>query len=90
MEALFSLYKDRGLTILAVNSGQPAESIKASVDRIGITYSVVPDRDGKIARTYGVTAIPQTFFLDKNGLIRYKIFGEASEDQLKQIVLKLL
>jgi alkyl hydroperoxide reductase subunit AhpC len=55
-----------------------------------ITYTVALDRDGKVSRKYQVSALPRTFFLDRNGVVRYNLFGEANEALLKQLVDKLL
>jgi hypothetical protein len=51
---------------------------------------VALDRDGKVSRKYQVSALPRTFFLDRNGVVRYNLFGEANEALLKQLVDKLL
>jgi thiol-disulfide isomerase/thioredoxin len=90
MESLYSAHKDKGLSIIAVNVGQEREAVEASIRNMKITYTVALDRDGKASRKYQVSALPRTFFLDRNGVVRYNLFGEANEALLKQLVDKLL
>jgi cytochrome c biogenesis protein CcmG, thiol:disulfide interchange protein DsbE len=90
MQSLYSSYKDAEFTIVAVDVGQPTEAVKRSVRESKITYTVVLDQDAKVSKKYGVTGLPQTIFLDRDGIIRYKLFGEANEELLGQLVKKLL
>jgi thiol-disulfide isomerase/thioredoxin len=57
--------------------------------RYGISYPVVIDLDGSIGNAWGVTGIPTTFFIDKNGNVRDSIVGSSTqaqfEDKLKSI-----
>jgi cytochrome c biogenesis protein CcmG/thiol:disulfide interchange protein DsbE len=59
------------------------------VNKYGITYPVVMDLDGSIGNAWGVTGIPATFFIDKNGAVRASIVGASTqaqfEDKLKSI-----
>lgn len=36
------------------------------------------DRDGKAAASYGLTGVPETFIIDKKGILRKKIIGPAN------------
>jgi len=59
------------------------------VAKYGITYPVVMDLDGAIGSAWGVTGIPATFFIDKNGTVQKSIVGASTqaqfEDYLKSI-----
>jgi peroxiredoxin len=90
MESLYATHKDKGLTIIAVNVGQEPEAVKAAIRKLTITYTVALDQDGKVSRKYQVSALPRTFFIDRNGVVRYNLFGEANEELLTQLVHKLL
>jgi cytochrome c biogenesis protein CcmG/thiol:disulfide interchange protein DsbE len=72
-------YKDKpedGLAWLAGN-GDP------------YTTSVV-DLDGRVGIDWGVYGVPETFVVDKAGVIRYKQIGPITEDALKRKILPLL
>ncbi len=90
LESLYRQYRQQGLVIYAVNVGQGADAAKAFVDRVRISYPVLLDREGRTAKQYGVLGLPRTFFLDRKGLIKYKLLGEASEDMLRKLVQNTL
>jgi cytochrome c biogenesis protein CcmG, thiol:disulfide interchange protein DsbE len=58
--------------------GQVAEFIKNR----GFEYRILLDRNGKVGQNYKVTYFPSTFFIDQNGMIRFRHFGSISEEQL--------
>lgn len=53
------------------------------------TTSIV-DRDGRVGIDYGVYGVPETFVVDKAGVIRYKQIGPLSIEALQQKVLPLV
>ena len=48
------------------------------------------DEAGKTGIDYGVYGVPETFVLDKQGLIRYKHIGPINDEQLKTIILPIV
>jgi cytochrome c biogenesis protein CcmG, thiol:disulfide interchange protein DsbE len=56
------------------------------------TLSIV-DADGRVGIDYGVYGVPETFVMDKRGVIRYKHIGPVSEkawlDKIKPLLTKL-
>ncbi|MCU0840634.1 MAG: TlpA family protein disulfide reductase [Thiobacillaceae bacterium] len=67
----------QGLEILAVNVAQDADTVRRFITPLGIAYPVLLDPDGAIVRSYGVRALPVTWLLDRRGVVRGKIAGEA-------------
>jgi hypothetical protein len=66
---------DRAPIIIAVNVGEPAEVI-ADVRRThGLTFSLVPDSKGLIARQFGVQCWPTTISIDPNGIVEHIQLG---------------
>lgn len=45
------------------------------------------DLDGRIGIDYGVYGVPETFLIDKAGIIRYKQIGPLTPDALTKIIL---
>jgi peroxiredoxin len=43
----------------------------------GATWPTIPDKDGSIAAAYRVVAPPQTYFIDKDGIIRAIQVGQV-------------
>jgi len=50
----------------------------------------VSDLDGKVGIDYGVYGAPETFVIDKSGIIRYKQIGPITPEALEQTILPLL
>ncbi|HIF50999.1 MAG TPA: DsbE family thiol:disulfide interchange protein [Thiotrichaceae bacterium] len=48
------------------------------------------DESGSIGIDYGVYGVPETFILDKDGIIRYKHIGPIDKQQLDTIILPLV
>ncbi len=48
------------------------------------------DFDGKVGIDYGVYGAPETFVIDKQGIIRYKHIGPISPEDVEKIFLPLL
>jgi cytochrome c biogenesis protein CcmG/thiol:disulfide interchange protein DsbE len=48
------------------------------------------DFDGRIGIDYGVYGVPETFLIDKNGIIRYKRIGVVTPEILRDKILPLV
>lgn len=48
------------------------------------------DYDGRIGIDYGVYGVPETFLIDKNGVIRYKRIGVVTPEILRDKILPLV
>jgi cytochrome c biogenesis protein CcmG/thiol:disulfide interchange protein DsbE len=48
------------------------------------------DRDGRVGIDYGVYGVPETFVIDKSGIIRYKQIGPLTPEALKEKILPLV
>ena len=78
------LWEERGpdgpddLVILAVNLS-PTDTRAAAtafVEEYGLTFPIMFDTQrGEVARRYGVEALPATFFIDRNGIVRTTALG---------------
>ena len=51
---------------------------------------VITDTDGKIGIDYGVYGVPETYLIDKQGIIRYKHIGPLTPDILLTKIVPLL
>ena len=53
------------------------------------TLSAV-DIDGRVGIDYGVYGVPETFIIDKNGVIRHKQIGPVTAEALQKTILPLI
>ena len=86
LEPVYRAYEDKGLRIFAVNVRQDRETAAAFVEPLGISYEVLLDRDGSVARAYGVTGLPTTFIVDRRGRLVARILGESTAEVFEQLI----
>lgn len=53
-------------------------------------FAVLDDREGRLALDWGVVAAPETFVIDRNGVVRHKHVGPLTESAVKNTLLPLL
>ncbi|MGZ8214683.1 MAG: TlpA family protein disulfide reductase, partial [Methylosarcina sp.] len=49
-----------------------------------LTYPLLTDPYGMVAKRFGVIALPTTFIFDEKGILRDKITGEAGIDEFEK------
>lgn len=90
IEAVWKDDREKGLLVLAVNAGQKRDSVAAFAGELNLTYPVLVDEESKIARQYGVTGLPATFVIDRQGRLRAKILGAMDKAAFQKAVEDLL
>lgn len=61
------------------------------LERMGNPYSLSAfDVDGHVGIDYGVYGVPETFVIDKQGVIRYKQIGPITPESLERTILPLV
>jgi len=64
-----------GLVILGVDQGEPLDAITQFGHEYGLTYPLLADYQLAVNRQYGVTSLPDSYFIDASGTIRYTVNG---------------
>jgi peroxiredoxin len=90
IEPVFLQYRDQGLAVLALNVRQDRATASDFVETLGISYDILLDADGVVARSYGVSALPTTFFVDRSGKLVTRILGESTPEVFEKIVRDML
>jgi cytochrome c biogenesis protein CcmG, thiol:disulfide interchange protein DsbE len=80
LERAWREHRDEGLVVLGVNFNDARSAARAFMDETGMTYPVVVDRDGEVVVDYGLTGVPETFFVDRRGrLVGTHIAGPVDD-----------
>ena len=90
IEPIYQELRDQGLRVLAVNVRQDRDTAARFIARLGISYSVLLDKDGALARQYGVTGLPTTYIIDRSGRLHTRILGGAPPQLLDKLVREML
>ena len=96
IEHFHRVYGKRGLKIVSVLEDEhDAEAkLQAFAMRTGISFPVLFDRTGKVAREYQSYGVPETFFIDENGIVLKRITGaidwngKANKEYVESILKK--
>jgi len=73
-----------------VNVGQQKDVAEAFVTKLKLSYPILLDTNSAISKRYGVKAVPFTFIIDRKGIIRKRILGEAGNETIEKIIQDLL
>jgi cytochrome c biogenesis protein CcmG/thiol:disulfide interchange protein DsbE len=77
--------------VLGFNYKDRPQAAAQWLDRHGDPYSqVVVDLDGRIGLDYGVYGVPETFLIDRAGIIRYKKIGPLTQADVVEDILPLI
>ncbi len=75
LEKTWDEYRDKGVVFLGINVLDEEKNAKDFLHSFEISYVNLRDSSGEIASYYGVTALPATFFIDKEGKILRRNYG---------------
>jgi peroxiredoxin len=70
------------LVILLVDLEETAAVARRFADDMGMTHPVLLDRNGQVGRMYHIFAIPASFFIDVDGVLRAMLVEELTPDYL--------
>ncbi len=88
---LNQLAKQQATIIVGLNYKDDPEAAKKWLSSLGNPYNdSVMDADGRIGIDWGVYGVPETFVMDKQGIVRYKHTGPVTEDDVKNTFLPLI
>lgn len=91
----YEKYKDKGLVIIGVHSPEfefekNEKNVAAAIKDFQLTYPIVQDNDFATWRAYNNRYWPAKYFIDKEGYVRYKHFGEGAYDESEKVIQELL
>jgi thiol-disulfide isomerase/thioredoxin len=83
----------RPVTFVGVDASDQRDAAAAMLRRSGVTYATVYDRKGiygGVASRWSVTALPQTWFVAKDGTRSLRVPRKMAADELEAAVERLL
>jgi cytochrome c biogenesis protein CcmG/thiol:disulfide interchange protein DsbE len=82
--------KDADLAVVGITYRDIPSDARAFAREQGATWTLAKGGDGDpVARAYGIRAVPQLYFIDRDGVIRKRIFGGPSSDVIAQAVAEI-
>lgn len=77
LERLYQKYKDLGFVPVAINEGRTEPGDERLKKFASLSYPMLSDEYGLVAKRFGVIALPTTYIFDEQGILRDKITGDA-------------
>ncbi|MEW6046791.1 MAG: TlpA disulfide reductase family protein [Bacillota bacterium] len=71
------------IEVLGVDVGEPAELVRAFLEKNPYSWRFLLDSDGQVMERYRVFAIPTSYFIDREGIVRAVYTGAMSPEQLR-------
>lgn len=90
LEQTWRTYAADDVIFLGVAYADVEPNAKAYLAEYNITYPNAPDLGTDISDTYEITGVPETFFIDKNGVIRHVQIGPVNAQVMDGMIRQLL
>lgn len=86
LERAWQAYKDKGIVLVGVDVWDTEADARAFMKEFGITYPNGPDPNGEIAIEYGLTGVPETWFIDREGRLVRRWTGALTDQQISAFI----
>jgi DsbE subfamily thiol:disulfide oxidoreductase len=91
LERAWDRYRRNGVVILGVDQQDLSGEARRFARKYGMTYPLVRDGPGHVVAKYGLTGVPETFFVGRSGKIVGKhVEGRVSERELADGIQKAM
>ena len=89
IEKLYQETKDSDLVIVAIEIGEPLDTVKSFIDSNKYNFKVLLDSDQNVAAQYNIASIPTSYFIDVDGNIISKNVGSMDIDEMRAYIKTL-
>jgi peroxiredoxin len=90
MQNQYEEFKDKGVTILAIDVGEPKVTVEKFAKRYGLTFPILLDQNQEVLNSYGVGPIPVTFLIDEDGKVVERVTASLSEEAIKNYMISIM
>lgn len=86
MERFYQSLKGQPFEILAVSvDDRGAQDVAPFVQELGITFPILLDPDKIIESLYSTSRVPESFIIDKNGVVRRRVIGPLQRGDYEEM-----
>lgn len=88
---MVELSKTHAVPIYGLNYKDKRDDALGWLNQFGDPYVVsLSDTRGLVGIDYGVYGVPETFIIDKTGVIRHKLIGPVTPDLIREVILPMV
>jgi cytochrome c biogenesis protein CcmG/thiol:disulfide interchange protein DsbE len=84
LERSWQRARDRGVVFVGLNMQDVTDDARGFMRKFRVTYLNVRDKSDGVALDWGVTGLPETFFLRRDGKVVAHVIGAVSPERLRQ------
>lgn len=89
IQRLADEFADDGLVVLTINYQEPADVATAFWEDLGLDLPILLDREGAVAQQYRLRGFPDSFFIDRGGILRSFKLGFLTEEEMRERLAEL-
>lgn len=89
LERAWQRLRDQGVMLIGINLWEPASDAQKFVRDYRLTFPSAPDPNGRLAVELGVTGIPETYVVDREGRLVRRWVGPIGEERLLAMVAEV-
>jgi len=86
----YNEHKAEDFSIIAVEAGEPVDVVLQFANSYGMNFPVWLDPNGTSLRAFGNGTLPNSYVIDRTGIVRYAWTGEINKTMLEKYVTPLL
>ncbi len=92
MQKLYTMLPKDKFKMLAILNNDDPDLAKKFITKLGISMPILNDQINKVGPKYGLTGLPETFIVDKKGVLREKFIGPYKWDSpgVVQMMMKYI
>lgn len=90
LQAQWEKWKDKDVVVLGVNVGEDQMTIENFVKQVDINFPILMDTGRDAVRSYGISPLPTTIFINSKGRIESIHIGQLDLDSLDDQIGKLV
>ncbi len=92
LDSMQQKYGEDGLVVIGINEDNDPAEAKAFLKSFPVSFRIVADRDGKLAREFDLVAMPSSFVIGRDGemAVRHLGFKTAKQDEYETTLRRLL
>ncbi|MGI9461540.1 MAG: redoxin domain-containing protein [Alphaproteobacteria bacterium] len=88
LQSMQPLLKEYNVRLIGINWQDKKNSARRFLQKYGDPFdSVIVDRNGKAMVDMGLVGVPETYVIDKNGVVRFRKVGPIITDQDRDEIL---
>jgi DsbE subfamily thiol:disulfide oxidoreductase len=87
MQKLYLKMPKDKFEIVALYNKDDKTTVINFTEKLGVTFPILSDQHNIIGKKYGLTGLPETYIVDKQGVLREKFIGPANWDSPENVAM---